>query len=197
MKTYLKVTKEKTNLIKLAKYLKPFFWGLMLAILLLSLQAVTNLKLPNYMSDIVNIGIQQNGIENAAPQAISENGFALMTTFMSDSEKELVMQYYTLVPKTDTNVDGKVYESLYPKAREKLYVLKATDAEAQATVDTAFGAATWTMIYVLRDMASQTGQSPSSSFAASVKDIDLSKLYNYLPMLSSIPVSYTHLTLPT
>lgn len=60
--------KEKTNLIKLAKYLKPFIFSLILAILLLFVQAMTNLKLPDYMSDIVNVGIQQNGVEHAAPR---------------------------------------------------------------------------------------------------------------------------------
>ncbi len=61
-------------MIKLAKYLKPFLFGLVLAIALLFGQAVCNLNLPNYMSDIVNVGIQQSGIEHAAPAAVSQDG---------------------------------------------------------------------------------------------------------------------------
>ena len=58
-------------MIKLAKYLKPFYIGLILAVALLFVQALCDLNLPNYMSEIVNVGIQQNGIEHAAPTALS------------------------------------------------------------------------------------------------------------------------------
>jgi len=46
-------------LIKLAKYLKPFLLNVLLAVILLFGQAICDLTLPNYMSEIVNIGIQQ------------------------------------------------------------------------------------------------------------------------------------------
>ena len=46
-------------MIKLVKYLKPFLFGVLLAVVLLFGQAVCDLTLPNYMSEIVNIGIQQ------------------------------------------------------------------------------------------------------------------------------------------
>ena len=48
-------------MIKLRKYLKPFFAGILAAIALLFVQAFCDLSLPNYMSDIVNVGIQQKG----------------------------------------------------------------------------------------------------------------------------------------
>ena len=51
-------------MLKLKKYLKPFIFPLIVAILLLFTQAVCDLNLPNYMSDIVNVGIQANGIEH-------------------------------------------------------------------------------------------------------------------------------------
>ncbi|MGI5971708.1 MAG: ABC transporter ATP-binding protein [Oscillospiraceae bacterium] len=173
-------------MIKLAKYLKPFTIGVVLSVLLLFLQAFSNLQLPNYMSDIVNVGIQQNGIEHSAPEAISENGYALMTAFMSEDEKELVARNYILVSKTDIDDDGHAYESLYPRAGERLYVLKKTDSETLAALDRAFGTATWTMIYVFQDMA-EAGQSGS----VSAGDIDITEVYNYLPMLSQLPKERT------
>jgi ATP-binding cassette subfamily B protein len=100
---------------KLAKYLKPFLIGLIAAIVLLFGQAVCELNLPNYMSDIVNVGIQQSGIEHAAPDAMSESGMKLITTFMTESEKSLVEQNYTLVLGTDKNTAGKEYSSISPK----------------------------------------------------------------------------------
>ena len=75
---------------KLAKYLKPYAAFLLAAVVLLFMQAICDLRLPDYMSDIVNVGIQQNGIQHASPDAISENGMTFMQTFMSEEEKSLV-----------------------------------------------------------------------------------------------------------
>jgi ATP-binding cassette subfamily B protein len=111
-----------------------------------------DLNLPNYMSEIVNVGIQQNGIEHAAPEAISQNGMQLMTIFMTDDEKRLFAQSYELVPVTDKNAAGEAYAQIYPRAGERLYVKKdIADASVHTSLDNAFGAATWTMINVLKD----------------------------------------------
>ena len=57
-------------MLKLIKPLKPFIWLILVIFILLYAQAMADLSLPGYMADIVNIGIQQNGIDNAVPQAI-------------------------------------------------------------------------------------------------------------------------------
>ena len=49
-------------MLKLAKYLKPYWWMVITAIVLLFIQANTDLALPDYMSRIVNKGIQQGGV---------------------------------------------------------------------------------------------------------------------------------------
>ena len=68
-------------MLKLKKYFKPFLGGFLLAIVLLFTQAMCDLNLPNYMSDIVNVGIQQGGIEDGSPDVISENGFNFIKSF--------------------------------------------------------------------------------------------------------------------
>ena len=60
-------------MIKLSKHLRPFLGLIAAAILLLFIQAMADLALPDYMSDIVNKGIQQGGIEHAVPEAIRES----------------------------------------------------------------------------------------------------------------------------
>ena len=55
---------------KIIKYLRPFVWSIIAIFLLLFGQAMADLSLPGYMSDIVNIGMQAGGIENAVPQAV-------------------------------------------------------------------------------------------------------------------------------
>jgi len=174
-------------LIKLAKYLKPFLFGLLLAIALLFVQALCDLNLPNYMSDIVNVGIQQNGVEHAAPDAISENGMKLMTAFMTDAERELVTNSYTLTDAADKNANGKTYNSIYSKAEGQIYVRNGADKDTLSALDNAFGTATWTMINVMRDMAAQNGTAASMPTTAS--DIDIARLYQALPMLEKLPAS--------
>ena len=56
-------------MLKLKQYLKPYIALLLGAVILLFGQAMLELTLPNYMSDIVNVGLQQGGITYASPEA--------------------------------------------------------------------------------------------------------------------------------
>jgi ATP-binding cassette subfamily B multidrug efflux pump len=68
---------------KLIKHLKPFVWSIVAIFVLLFAQAMADLSLPGYMANIVNVGIQQNGIENSVPEAISTSEFNKLTLFMT------------------------------------------------------------------------------------------------------------------
>jgi ATP-binding cassette subfamily B protein len=150
-------------MIKLARYLKPFIPGLIIAIVLLFAQAVFDLNLPNYMSDIVNVGIQQNGIAESTPAAISPAGYTFVSTFMSAEEQALLDASYSQKRGTDQNERGRQYQEIYPAAASApIYVL--ADDLAPETVDqldTAFGTAVWTMINVMRSFAANTGAAPA------------------------------------
>ncbi len=84
---------------KLFKYLKQSWVAIFTILILLALQATTELSLPTYTSNIVNVGIQQSGIENATIKAIRESEMNKLTTFMNDSDKEKVLDNYKLVNK--------------------------------------------------------------------------------------------------
>lgn len=84
-------------MLKLSKYYKPFILSIIIAIVLLFMQAMCDLKLPDYMSDIVNIGIQSNGIEQVTPKAISENGLKFMKRFMLNEDAQYVDKKFTKV----------------------------------------------------------------------------------------------------
>ena len=66
-------------MLKLKKYFKPYIFALLVAVALLFAQGMSDLYLPNLMSDIVNIGIQRNGIEHISPDAISIKGMDIFT----------------------------------------------------------------------------------------------------------------------
>lgn len=67
---------------KIMKYLGEFKASVIAVIFLLILQAYCDLSLPSYTSDIVDVGIEQGGIENAVPEIMREetfNGICLLT----------------------------------------------------------------------------------------------------------------------
>ena len=88
-------------MIKLTKYLKPFVFSILLAIGLLYAQAMTDLALPDYMSEIVNTGIQNNGIENAIPEVIKEADFAVLQSFMTEEDALLFEESYSFISSED------------------------------------------------------------------------------------------------
>lgn len=110
-------------MMKLAKYLRPFAVLVIAAVMLLFVQAMCDLALPDYTSDIVNKGIQQGGIANAIPEAVRQSQFNRLTLFMSESEKKEVQNDYTLIDKSssDYNKYLKKYSVL---KNEPVYVLK-------------------------------------------------------------------------
>ncbi|GAA0115602.1 ABC transporter ATP-binding protein [Clostridium senegalense] len=120
---------------KIVKYLKPFFMSIVAVILLLTLQAVCDLSLPDYTSKIVNVGIQQGGIENAIPKSIRESQLNNLTLFMNDADKKIVLDNYELLSKE--NLDKNEYDKYinkYPILKdESVYELK--DIKDEDTID--------------------------------------------------------------
>ena len=108
-------------MIRIAKYTKPYMLLILITIALLFIQANADLALPDYMSKIVNNGIQQNGVENAVPVAIRQSEMDKLTIFLSSSEKQLVLSHYTLVDKN--SADYSKYVKDYPAlADQPVYV---------------------------------------------------------------------------
>ncbi|HZB96458.1 MAG TPA: ABC transporter ATP-binding protein [Herpetosiphonaceae bacterium] len=118
-------------MLRLAKYLKPFLPIILLAIGLLFVQGLAELSLPDYIARIVNVGIQQGGVENAVPQAVRQSEMNRLTLFMSPGEQQQVLAAYTLV--TTGSPDYQSYLKQYPAlAHAPIYVLKPT---TQAEID--------------------------------------------------------------
>lgn len=109
---------------KLGRYFKPFVGVIILCVVILFGQAFCDLSLPDYMSNIVNVGIQQNGVETAVPEAVRASQMDKMTIFMSSSNKTEVLKDYTLINKNSS--DYNKYLSKYPDlSKEPIYVLNS------------------------------------------------------------------------
>ena len=81
-------------MIKLMKYLKKSAGYVVLVIALLFLQAYCDLSLPDYTSKIVNVGIQQSGIEDSVPEKIRKTSMDSLQLFMDDNDKDTVDSFY-------------------------------------------------------------------------------------------------------
>ncbi|PFH84430.1 ABC transporter ATP-binding protein [Bacillus sp. AFS088145] len=173
-------------MIKLAKYLKAFSTSIILAILFLFGQAMCDLNLPNYMSEIVNNGIQQNGILHVAPDAISQKGMKLMTTFMTDKEKEIIFKNYDLKSANDKNSKGKKYISIYKKADQSIYVKKKLNKNVEKQLDQSFGASTWTLFNIIQEEATGKVSHAQTSSTPRSNKINVTKLYELQPMFDKL-----------
>jgi ATP-binding cassette subfamily B protein len=195
-------------MIRLARFLKPFLAGLGLVVVLLFIQAICELNLPNYMSRIVNVGIQQAGVEDLTPRALSREGYAFITGFMSDGERSRVQDSYEPVTGEGKDASGKPLSEVWPRAAsEQIYVLKPElSSDALQELDTAFGNATWTMLNLVRraqpeqqgtqqpadtagatDAASDAQQDATSLQAFDLQSLDLSQIYGLQPGLAALP----------
>lgn len=97
-------------MIKVFKYLKSSIFSVLAVILLLIVQAILDLTLPDYTSKIINVGVQQGGIENAAIEQIGEDSLEKVLLFTSSKNKKYILSNYT--------VSNKTYKG------EKIYKLK-------------------------------------------------------------------------
>lgn len=116
---------------KIIKYMKPFILSIILIIGLLLVQAMSELALPDYTSKIVNVGIQQGGVENAVPRVIRKSELDKIKIFMSDGEKTKVEENYILLDKDDlSKSEYEIYLKDYPRLEnEKLYALNTKDED--------------------------------------------------------------------
>ena len=116
---------------KLIKYLKKSTFTIILIVMLLVGQAVCDLALPDYTSNIVNIGIQQGGVNNVTPKIIRESELDKILIFISSDDKNKVLENYTLLSKEKlSNDEFNKYKDEYPALdKENLYELSTKDKE--------------------------------------------------------------------
>ncbi len=172
-------------MLRLIRYLKPYWLMVVLAIGLLYAQAMADLALPNYMSDIVNVGIQQGGVENAVPEVIRQSQMDRVLLFLDDDEAEMVLANYTLVDESFSNYDQLLQN--FPIAEsEQVYVLNDITQEEIDVLNPVMGKSLLT-VYMLE----QIMEDPSlvSQFGGDETGFDLSQIpagmdiFTVLPML--------------
>ena len=104
----------------LFKYAASYWKAMIAIVLILVVQAYCDLSLPAYTSDIVNVGIQQGGIEDEVPRQIATEEVEKLLLFVSEDDQQTVMDAYT--------EDNTSY-------KKEAYVLKDSVAEEENTME--------------------------------------------------------------
>ena len=104
----------------LFKYAASYWKAMIAIVLILVVQAYCDLSLPAYTSDIVNVGIQQGGIEDEVPRQIATEEMEKLLLFVSEDDQQMVMDAYT--------EDNTSY-------KKEAYVLKDSVAEEENTME--------------------------------------------------------------
>lgn len=158
-------------MLRLSKYFKPYIFLILLVIGLLFAQAQADLALPDYMSKIINNGIQQGGIVNAVPEAIRQSEMGKLSLFMSSEENSSVLADYTLIDQTSS--DYNKYLAQYPiLATEPVYVLNKIDQAETDKLNPILGKSFLTVSAINQIVADPSKATMLTQGAA----IDLSKL---------------------
>lgn len=166
-------------MIRLLQYIKPYTAMIIMSIALLFLQAIADLSLPSYTANIVNVGIQQGGVENAVPIAIRKSQMDLQILFMSEEESIQVLSAYTLVEPDTT--DAETYIGEYPILRdEAIYVLDNMNSDTITNLNPIMGKTTLIITGI------QQAINDPSSIPESATGFDLPKLPEGIDVLDAL-----------
>ena len=120
-------------MLKVLKNLKKSFWSVVIIILLLIVQAQADLRLPDFTSRIVNVGIQAGGIETAVPKVISKENMENLLMFSNEDDK--ILENYSLVGNTASKEQEKVINDYlgkdYELKEDTIYVLNDINSEKE------------------------------------------------------------------
>lgn len=109
-------------MLKLKHYFKKFWAPILLCVGLLFLQSQSELALPDYMSDIVSVGIQAGGFDSAVSDVLSEDTYNHLLVLMDDKDQEMFEESYELVKAND--VDEDILDKFSKADGQDLYLLK-------------------------------------------------------------------------
>jgi len=141
--------------VRMIKYSKPYLIMIAVSIALLFGQANFNLTLPDYLAKIVNVGIQQKGIENAVPEAMRGIKMNHTLLFLTSENQTDVLDAYTFVENGTSEASN--YVKKYPAVvNQSIYVLTDTDSKTISHLNPIIARGLLTVSFVELLMANDT-----------------------------------------
>ncbi len=124
-------------MITLFKQFKDSWKTILCVFLLLIVQAMCDLSLPDYTSKIINVGVQQGGIDRTSPEVIRKDQMDHLLLFLSNEEQEIVTSSYRELKKEEyTKKEWDKIKEKYPKVEQEVILKqKKRSQEEQKEVD--------------------------------------------------------------
>ncbi|MGF7143527.1 ATP-binding cassette subfamily B protein [Anaerotaenia torta] len=106
--------------------------AILFVVILLVIQAFSDLSLPTYTSDIINVGIAKGGVEDTVPDAIRASELDKLVLFLDEPGKALVLSHFTLLQQEDYSTkEWSDYGKKYPVlSSEAVYLWDGQEEEA-------------------------------------------------------------------
>lgn len=143
---------------KLTRYLKPFVVPILVVIGLLFMQAYCELTLPDYMQNIVNIGIQNNGIEHGVYEQVRESTLKPFLMVATEDQKELIENSYKLV--TPDEASELQLEEIPVLKDENVYILNDISDESFTELENSFAEMDMTFAEISSDAKEKNVEIP-------------------------------------
>ena len=156
--------------------------SVLIVMILLVVQAMGELALPDYTSKIVNVGIQQGGVESCAPEAIREE--ELQNILLATDEDDFILDKYTLLSKDDlSESDYNKYVKEYPALeKENIYILKKISKEDKEKLEDVM-AKPLVMMYVIQD---ETKSESMRQYVISVLPVEVQSAFQNASLIDII-----------
>ena len=151
--------------------LKKSWWAIVIIFVLLCAQAMADLNLPDFTSKIVNVGIQQKGIENSSPDAITKA--TMDKVLLVTEEDEFLLENYQVFSKDNfSDKEYNQYLKKYPNIdKQETYVIKKMDSEKRDKLNLEMGKALmFTEILENKEYASKMGGQQTGSKYSEIPD---------------------------
>ncbi|WP_373119083.1 ABC transporter ATP-binding protein [Holdemania massiliensis] len=158
----------------MVKYLKPFALSIAAVIVLLFAQAQCELALPDYMADIVDVGIQSSGISSAVPEVIRESEAEKLFLFMNEEDRQLFQSSYTLVEAGQASAEQ--IKKAPTAEQEPVYFLNSLEEEQRSQLSAALSPAEMIVLTI-----------PSLKETEAFQELNLPEDVDLFSLLSQMP----------
>lgn len=158
----------------MVKYLKPFALSIAAVIVLLFAQAQCELALPDYMADIVDVGIQSSGISSAVPEVIRESEAEKLFLFMNEEDRQLFQSSYTLVEAGQASTEQ--IKKAPTAEQEPIYFLNSLEDEQRSQLSAALSPAEMIVLTI-----------PSLKETEAFQELNLPEDVDLFSLLSQMP----------
>lgn len=153
---------------RIIQYLKSSKVAVLLITLLLIVQAFADLSLPRYTSDLVDVGIQQGGIEHASPDEMSADTFNYICMLAGEDTEQVIRDSYEQNTAGENEASAGENGTRAGENEARNYTLSEYGKENRAELDSAI--ALPLVLVHMSDIMGDASSSDASSSGASASD---------------------------